>query len=193
MKAMKMTIIVLAVLVTLSNASAADSYGGVEFYPHSNAFPYFGFTNGKVKADMWTILGGTEVGMTVGPVIGPFAIGYGASLGTVDGETDVIYLNVDLGFMFTFGRVTWCSYNIHQRGQHGTSDFTLFRQDISYKDMPVGIIGHNIQCGAGNDWELFWGPYCNFGEVGPFSATKLCVTADLQDTDSYWAMLRLEF
>jgi hypothetical protein len=181
--------------VSVSTAEASPySYLNLEVYPDGNTFFCGGRSLGNhVKVDVWATPG-SEVAFSLGPRLGRFNVGFGASVGMVDGQRDLMYANVDLGFGLDFGRVHVQSYNLHQIGQSNTPNFTLARACFSFGKSPLGIIGHNTKCGN-NPWNVFWGPSYDFGRLGPIGSNKLCATVNLNDgaKEDFWFAWLLSF
>lgn len=177
-------------LLMICSISQAQ-YAGIEVYPKGDIFIYAGKDlNQHFKIDLWSTPG-TEVAFSIGPKLGLFNLGFGASAGQVDDEVDLTYINTDLGFGLNFGPVHWQSYNLYQLGQNDVDDFILARQWLNYKDAPLGIVGHNIKCGD-DDWQLNWGFYYDFGPIGVLTHNKLCLTKNLNG-DGLWGTWVFEF
>ena len=165
----------------------AGGYAGVEFYPDGSLYPFAGRSifDGKGKVDIWAVEA-CEVAMTAGPKVGPFALGIGGSMGSVGGNLEIIYANIDCGFGFDFGRIHWQSYNLYQKSlQDEVGNFMLSRNWISHSASPVGIVGHNKKYGD-NDAAFFWGAFVEIGQMGIFSSNRLCAAMNVRDTDTMW-------
>ena len=188
MKNLKQLFLLLITLLIISNIANAQ-YAGIEMYPKGDIFLYAGkdIVPDRIKVDLWATPN-SEIAFSVGPKVGPFAFGLGLSMGVPKDKVDLTYINADLGFGFDLGAVHWQSYNLYQAGQN-VDDFILARQWLSYNDSPLGIVGHNIKCGA-DDWQLNWGIYYDFGEISLLSESKFGITADLNG-GTPWAVLVL--
>jgi hypothetical protein len=175
-------------LLLLCSVSQAQ-YAGIELYPDATMFAYAGNNlTDNLKVDLWAN-SGAEVATTVGPVLGPFALGVGFSMGVPEDEVDLIFYNADLAFVFDIGPVHWQSYNLYQLGQNDVDDFILARQWLNLGG-PFGVVGHNTRNGD-EDWRLNWGLYYDFGAIGMTSANKFGVTKNLNG-DGMWAVWVLE-
>lgn len=184
-------ILVILVVIMAANPCWAGNYAGLELYPTSSTIFFFAgkdLTN-HFKADLWAVPG-YEIGLTIGPKIGPFNLGLGASMGEAEG-LKIIYLNTDLGFGFDFGNFHWQSYNLYQKGL-SIDDFVLSRQWLSWKNFPLGLVGHNVRIGSETP-QLFWGPYCQFGKMSIFASSKIGFAIDLRKAGSFWSAWVVDF
>lgn len=195
----KVLLIIAAVLAVATFVAAVPSYAGegyvgVEFYPDGNPYIYGGKNPVSwIKVTAWAIPP-SEVGLTLGPKIGPFELGFGYSAGLdTTGKVQPIFTNYNLAFCLNLKEKLFLqSYNIFQHGNKGIDDFTLSNQWIWVNGFPLGVMGHNIKVGS-KDTQYFWGPLYKFGSLGPFSSFSACAAADVQQGGSYWAILTLEF
>lgn len=182
----------LIAAIVLAGAALAQDYAFVELYPNGAPFIGAGKSNQVWKIDAWCTAG-SEIAATVGPVIGPFAIGFGGSFGDINGQTEVTYLNADLGFGFNFAGFHWQSYSWAQIGQKGLDDFLLSRNFFHLiTNDNYGVVSHNTKTG-GNAWHLFLGPYYNIGQMKVFSSNRLCLTVDLKNQDNVWVAWIINF
>jgi len=178
-----MLITLTLILCVIPAVCFAGSFASFEFYPTGNLFVCAGtdslFTH-RLGCTLWTTPG-TEVAFTAGPNLGPFLFGVGMSFGQIDGRNNIMYVNTDLQFGLDLGACHWQSYNLYQTGQHGTPNFILLRQWITYGKFPVGLIGHITK--NGDDATIpRVGPFVEIGKVGPFSSTRLCAAFSMRDT-----------
>lgn len=191
-------ILVILVVIMAANLCWAGDYAGFELYPTSSTIFFFAgkdLTN-HFKADLWAAPG-YEIGLTIGPKIGPFNLGLGTSMGEAEGlkslkSLKIIYLNADLGFGFDFGNFHWQSYNLYQKGLNDMDNFILSRHWLSLNNFPFGLIGHNIRIGNEKP-QLFWGYYCQLGKMSIFASNKICFAIDLWKTNSFWSAWVVDF
>jgi hypothetical protein len=156
----------------------AQGYAGIEIYPNATAF-YFGKNLGDQnnwKVDMWVIQD-AELALTIGPKIGPFALGFGAS---VDEGSQISHLDADLTFkLFNNSKFKWSTYSLYRFGVKGNESKISSRNRLALKkadkSLPFGLIGDNSWA-AGNKPNFCWGPYYDFGTAGFLSNTMLHVT-----------------
>lgn len=180
--------LIISILVALTwlpvSAKADEDYVLVEIYPDATELINLGRSSYGVKFDLWTFPG-NEIGFTGGPIIGPFAIGFGASAVSRDGK----YLNADVFFVWKLPltNVSGTSYNLFQRG-YKVDDFILSKNWISFGDFPLGIVGHNTKTG-GETWQLYWGPFYKFGDLAMLKNLKIAVGHDLKKFDRRWVAL----
>jgi hypothetical protein len=175
----KIFCLLLALMMTISaNAQCVNAetdtttYIGVEFYPDAPLFIYGGGNlSDNIKFDLFSNFG-SEMAITVGPIIGPFAIGVGASMGMIDDKNDVSYLNADLAFKFKLKGLTWKTYTLYRLSLDDSVENKLIsRQWLTPSKANYGLIGDNTWV-RGKTPILFWGPYYDFGKFGLTSANK---------------------
>lgn len=135
---------------------------------------------------------GSDVSVTVGPQVGPVAIGVGASVIGTDDGLQVGYINLNAGFGADIGPIHLQSYNLCQISRGEAPNFMLSRNWISYRDFPVGIVGHNVRVGD-NPVVPFWGIYTQLGTMGIFRSNRLCVAVNVRDQSTLWAALNIGF
>lgn len=138
--------VIIIVLILSSTVKANQGYFLVEVYPNAAELINFGQSYNGYKLDIWAFPG-SEVGLTMGPVIGPFAIGIGAS-GVGDNGR---YLNADVFFSWklSLANISGTSYNLFQKDLGGNiDDFILSKNWISFNNLPFGIVGHNTKSGG---------------------------------------------
>jgi len=142
-----------------------------------------------MKVTIWSTPG-AEVGCSIGPKISIFDFGLGASVGQINDQVDLSYVNTDVGFGLAIGTVHWQSFNLYQFGQNDLDDFVLARQWIDFGG-PMGIVGHNTKSGD-DDWKLNWGVYYDFGKIGPLAHSKVGLAKNVNG-DGAWAVWTLDF
>jgi hypothetical protein len=182
----KLALALIAVLVAVLPVFAGG-YAGVEFYPDKSTFIFAGRGFGpNFNANIWSTEG-DQVGVTAGPKVGPFALGFGASMvGTEAG-----YGNLDCSFNLGFGKFHWKSYNLIQKSvRDEVDDFAMSRNWITVEKFPIGIVGHNKKSGD-NDSAFFWGLFAELGTMSMFQSNRICFAVNLRDTGAFWATWRV--
>ncbi len=177
-------IISFGFLFGLKTGHADNGFGGFEVYRDITSF-YCGKNfaeNDSWKIDLW-VVENAELALTIGPNIGKFAFGVGASLGE---NNQVTHLDADLNFKpVNNDHVKWSSYTLYRFGRVEGSKSKLFSRNRitpknDGKDLPFGLLGDNAWV-IGSDPVFFWGPYYDFGQMGIFKSTMLHFTFNLEE------------
>lgn len=184
--------IAVVVVIVITNSCLADGYSAIEVYPAGDIFICSGrgILDGRVNISTWTV--GSDISVTVGPQIGPVALGIGASVISTEDGLQVGYVNLNAGFGMDIGSVHLQSYNLYQMGRNGVGNFALSRNWLSYGSLPVGIVGHNIRVGD-NPVVPFWGVYAQLGTMGIFSSNRICLAVNVRDSSTLWAAWNIGF
>lgn len=182
--------IIIAILFGFSTDAKAQGYAGIEMYADCDWFAYMGKDlNPSMKIDVF-VNSGSELACTVGPKLGIFNLGFGASLGKINDEIKVSYLDADLACNTKLLNTDLSVYTLYRlsRDQHAENKL-ISRWWLTPTSWKIGLIGDNCWLG-GSDPVLLWGPYINLGKInGGNTNHKLAVTF----TDGLWGVWVMEF
>lgn len=185
-----LTMLMLVAILAQPALAQDNSYCFVEMVPDGISLIGAGgvYQTGEqsLKADLWCFPE-SELGVTVGPVIGPVAIGIGASAADFNDHIEMTWLDADLFLLLHFSGIAWSSYNLAQYGRRaGTDDFLLSKNWLSLGNSRLGIVGHNTKTGA-EKWRLHWGPLYDFGALGIMKSSRVYVAPDLNNLKQFRA------
>lgn len=175
-------------------SEATGEYAGMEVSANADPLLFGGRDlTEQSRVCLW-VTSGSEFGFTVGPKWGPVSLGLGASFSPAEVGVSLSYLNLDFRFTLNFKSLSWDSVSLYQRGREGNDDSMYFRNVLSLKKLPLGLVGENlVSLGEDAEAQLFLGPFVELGKIKVFSANKLCLGVNILEPREYWVAWLVDF